>query len=321
MTTRFIVKAPRKPRFVDAQPRSPAWRAIHLAADRKIPVVKRAFLSALEVFKSEIDELLVARSLATHGPEIAIAAMPWPAFRSSFEGATLSALNDTFAAGARAAARTTKIQKIDFHDLSGLFDLSNPRAVRAAAELTLSLMFLTEPGMRASLGQIIAEGQRSGLSLQSQADQIVALLRDRAGLDPRRTVALQNFERSLREAGVAEPIIAQRVQAQYERLLNNRAAMIARQETMLAASAGQNELWLQAVDEGLIASTTKKRRIITPDDRLCPICDPMKNQTVGLNEPFVSPFNGARVMHGPIHVLCRCTEALVVEEVGRRVAA
>lgn len=89
-----------------------------------------------------------------------------------------------------------------------------------------------------------------------------------------------------------------------------RAETIARTETISASVNGQQELWDQAVEEGLLTGTESQEWIITPDDRLCPICEAIEGQTVPLGEPFVT--DDGEVDGPPAHPRCRCAVGLVV---------
>lgn len=90
----------------------------------------------------------------------------------------------------------------------------------------------------------------------------------------------------------------------------DRADVIARTETMRASNEGQSQLWGQAVDAGLLTGLEQKEWITTPDDRLCPICEPMDGETVGLNERF--SVEGDSIDGPPAHPSCRCTLGLSV---------
>jgi SPP1 gp7 family putative phage head morphogenesis protein len=90
-----------------------------------------------------------------------------------------------------------------------------------------------------------------------------------------------------------------------------RAEVIARTETMRASNEGQLEAWDQAKDAGLLTGTESKEWIVTPDDRLCPICEPMDGITVGLDENF--DVDGDQVDAPPAHPNCRCTIGLNLE--------
>lgn len=89
-----------------------------------------------------------------------------------------------------------------------------------------------------------------------------------------------------------------------------RAETIARTETMTASNAGQQLAWDQAIDEGFLTGDEKQEWIVTPDDRLCPICEPLDGQTVKLGAKFDTELG--KVDGPPAHPNCRCTVALSV---------
>jgi SPP1 gp7 family putative phage head morphogenesis protein len=89
---------------------------------------------------------------------------------------------------------------------------------------------------------------------------------------------------------------------------DERAELIARTESMRAANEGQQQLWDQAVEAGVLTGTEKQEWITTPDDRLCPICEPLDGQQVGLDEMFDA--DGEEIEGPPAHPNCRCTVGL-----------
>jgi SPP1 gp7 family putative phage head morphogenesis protein len=90
----------------------------------------------------------------------------------------------------------------------------------------------------------------------------------------------------------------------------DRAETIARTETMRAANEGQIEAWQQAAETGLLTGNESTEWITTPDDRLCPICEPLDGQTTALGGTF--EVDGDRVSSPPAHPRCRCTVGLAV---------
>jgi len=88
----------------------------------------------------------------------------------------------------------------------------------------------------------------------------------------------------------------------------SRAETIARTETMKASNAGQQLAWDQAAEEGLLTGDESMEWIVTPDDRLCPICEPLDGQTVPLGGMF--DVDGEDVEGPPAHPNCRCTVGL-----------
>lgn len=89
---------------------------------------------------------------------------------------------------------------------------------------------------------------------------------------------------------------------------SERAEMIARTETMRASNEGQQEAWDQAVEEGLLTGNEQQEWIVTPDDRLCPECEPFDTATAELGGTFEA--EGTESDGPPLHPRCRCTLGL-----------
>lgn len=90
-----------------------------------------------------------------------------------------------------------------------------------------------------------------------------------------------------------------------------RAQTIARTETMKASNQGQKELWEQATEKGLLTGKEQQEWIVTPDDRLCDVCEPMDGETAPMDGQFRLN-TGEDVDGPPAHPNCRCTIALSV---------
>lgn len=114
-----------------------------------------------------------------------------------------------------------------------------------------------------------------------------------------------------------------RVTGRYaDKLLAHRGEVIARTESIAALHAGQFEAARQLVDSGKVrADQITKVWDSTGDARTRPSHAAMDGQTVGLNEPFVTP-NGALMMHphdtslgAPADetIQCRCFMAIRVK--------
>lgn len=91
-----------------------------------------------------------------------------------------------------------------------------------------------------------------------------------------------------------------------------RAETIARTETMTASNQGQTAAWDQAIEEGFLTGRETKEWIVTPDDRLCPLCEPMDGQNVPMSDNFVQPETNDQVDAPPLHPRCRCTVGLTL---------
>lgn len=88
-----------------------------------------------------------------------------------------------------------------------------------------------------------------------------------------------------------------------------RAGLIARTETMRASNAGQQAAWDQAVKSGLLSGNELQEWITTPDELLCPVCEPMDGETSELDGSF--NVDGEDMDGPPAHPNCRCTIGLI----------
>jgi hypothetical protein len=89
-----------------------------------------------------------------------------------------------------------------------------------------------------------------------------------------------------------------------------RAEEIARTETMTASNVGQQNAWDQAVDDGLLTGDELQEWIVTPDDRLCPVCDGLDGEQAELGGMFEA--DGEQYDGPPAHPNCRCTVGLAL---------
>lgn len=87
-----------------------------------------------------------------------------------------------------------------------------------------------------------------------------------------------------------------------------RARLIARTEVMTAANEGQRQAWDQAVDAGLLTGREQQVWIVTPDDKLCPICEPLDGKTAPLGGEFET--SEGNIDGPPAHPNCRCTTGI-----------
>lgn len=113
------------------------------------------------------------------------------------------------------------------------------------------------------------------------------------------------------ESAFEEQFDVRELASQIESLVGDdaRAETIARTETMRASNEGQKQLWDQATVAGLLTGDEKQEWIVTPDDRLCPICEPMDGETTPLDGKFRLN-TGESVDGPPAHPNCRCTIGL-----------
>lgn len=267
----------------------------------------------MAVLRERLSRDALRLALKRNAPELAVNAFPWAEWARALERLVTPRIAETMRAAGEAVGRRTRIHKQETVSLQGVFDLTNPRAQRHAAQIAANLVTLVDMNTRQAIREVIADAQARGISLRDQADEIERILRETAGLDRVRARQLFRYERGLREQGLSDRIVRRRFDQRRDRLLMARAKTIARTETMDAANAGQVEVWRQAEEAGLLPPRVEREWITAPDDRTCPICDPMNGQRRLDGDRFVSDFSGQSFERPPAHPACRCTLALALD--------
>lgn len=282
--SRARVKAP--------QPPTPPIRQV---ADRLEPRLRRAVLRAIDRVKNSAD-LAVLEEAVRNNNLSAIRSM-LDRYGIVMEQAQ-QVMGQAFSQTGALSAQTLSAQL--GQDVS--FNSVNPRAVQwMRREGGRLISDMTEEGYQA-VRTILAESLASGMSPARTAQR----LRSVVGLTDRLTEAVVNYARRLLEDGRTEQQIDRSVDRYTNRLTRYRATVIARTEIISASAHGQQELWHQARDRGLLSDNARRVWIVTPDDRTCDdICVPMEDQEVGLDEPFTTG-DGQAVMTPPAHQQCRC---------------
>jgi SPP1 gp7 family putative phage head morphogenesis protein len=233
-----------------------------------------------------------------------------------------------------AAAAMAKLPKTVAAEVS--FDLLNPRAIEFLRAYEFELIREISSGTQVGIRDVMERAFTEGMHPRKAAREIRGLI----GLTERQSQAVRRFEEALasgnkaqlREAlsrglrdrrfdptlrrALDEDIILSKDQIErmsqryYERYLKHRAEVIARTEAIRASVEGQQELWRQGADQGVIPQNVLRRWVTAADERVCPICGPLHGEKTGLEESFDGFFAP------PAHPMCRCA---VVLEFPRRV--
>lgn len=233
--------------------------------------------------------------------------------------------------------------------IMGSLDLTNPAAVRHLSEnLPITIREISQESAEAVQAALLR-----GFQEGRPAAQIAREVRDSIGLTRAQAQAVGNFRRELetgqligktpsarrlsateqahagrlfREAAAGNPASQAQIDAitsrYHESLLNRRSRNIARQETLKAFDAGQDEIWDQAVARGLLdPEKTRRFWLFTDDDRLRDehrAVPPMNPNGVRLDEPFdtsVGPVMRPRASGvASFDLGCRCTLILEIDE-------
>lgn len=182
------------------------------------------------------------------------------------------------------------------------FDTSNPKAVAWAKKNGARLVRETTAETKAAIRRIIADALDEG----GPPKVIAKAIRSLVGLTRKQVEAVIKRRADLREEGRAADQVARMAEKYAAQLLKRRAELIARTELSKAANGGQQQLWLDAQEKGLLPPDAEREWIAT--DGACDICGPLDGETAGLDEPWESedgPIDGP-----PAHPACRCAEGI-----------
>jgi len=309
-------RAEEKGRFTDEDASDVFWQAIQRVADRLEPKVRARFLGAVEAMLDEAEENAaeILAAIRTGRPDVIVDALPWATLSARFAGAgdelrglMLAAMEG---AGSLAAQEAGTMLGIEIS-----FTIENERAIRAAAERAATLVREVTERSRDAIRGVVADAIREGRTADRE---MFRLVRDRIGLTESQTATLGRFEARLIEEGASPEQIARRVERQHAAMLRRRAQTIARTETIWSANAGEQELIQQTIEQGIAGrENIRKTWITTPDERLCPICEPMPflddNLNVGPDGVFTTG-EGGTVLHPPAHTACRCGMGWEIED-------
>ena len=184
------------------------------------------------------------------------------------------------------------------------FDGLNPEAQRAAERQAAAMVTNVAEETRAAIRALIARSIREGIPVYDAA----RVIRGMVGMTTQQAIAAAGYRVDLINSGLSLERVNALVDRYVEKKIRERAESIARFEIMDALNTGSLESWRQAREEGLLGDGATKTAIVTPDERLCPVCAAVDGQTVPLDKPFQT-MNGAFMMP-PFHVRCRCTAAV-----------
>lgn len=269
--------------------------------DRLEPALRREVARAFVRLRRRLTEAQILKAIETGDP-FSLRALTSQFSRDLQEAAHL--LTTAVLSGAQTAASQVPA-------LTTTFTISNPMATRAAERTAAKFVTRVSGETRKAIRAVIADSFKNQISTVDTAKRIRSLV----GLTERQAKAVLARE----AANVARGLVAGKVKTltkQYtEKLIRQRAEMIARTELAMASTEGQIAAWKDAKAQGLIGSDMRKVWIVTPDDRLCVRCSPLDGETAPIDGDFQTedgPISGP-----PRHPACRC--ALGLRRVTQRV--
>lgn len=251
-----------------------AWKGIHRAADRFQTPLKKAVRRAFRKGQQELDMKALRRALMEKDEAGVLEAVSVSIEATEKQlGSTLRYILGRIieVSGTAAAKRVhaTRTLRAAAEVKGFAFDVTNPKAQEWIRDHAAETVSGVSRTTRQAIRDLVDAAFEEQFDVEDLADEISATV----GIDPAR------------------------------------AETIARTETIRASNQGQQLAWDQAVEEGLLTGDEKQTWIVTPDDRLCPICEPLDGQTVALGAQFA--VDGDFIDSPPAHPNCRCTVGLV----------
>lgn len=227
-------------------------------------------------------------------------------------------------AGIRAGLRTVSAKAARATlNVNALFDVHQAETLEWVRSQAATLVAgITDDMLReikAALWDLISLGE---LSLDETVERMMSTVMPKLGLHERWARAVANYADRLTQAvDRTDPRRAEQaarnaklVEAYRQRLLRARAETIAHTETMRAHNYGNDIVFRDARDRGLVDARAAKVWVTGPSSgtlrgvMICPLCYPMRDKRVRVGHPFVTP-NGP-VDFPPLHPRCRCSIAL-----------
>lgn len=276
-------------------------RRLQKQLDRLTPAMRQAVLAALETTRESVT-LERLQEAIQRGDEFALRALIAKLPRRLERAAVTT--TKAVIAGGRAAAISVGIQ----------FNATQPAAVAAAEQQAASMVTGVTRETRNAIRTVVVRAFREQITPRDAAKLIKPLI----GLSERQSMAVMTRRATLAAKGWTDARIAKDVQAYADKLLRQRATMIARTEIIRASTTGQIAAWQQAQQDGRLSPSLVKTWIVTPDDKLCPVCEPLDGQQTPVTGTFST--DAGLVLGPPAHPNCRCAIGLTEARAARRVA-
>lgn len=311
-----VDQKPPKRRFADISPVSEWWHALHLAADKAYSKFRDVFVSAMSMWRSTTEPLdlfhaIISSDITTAENIISVA---WdrqvaPRYTEAMRQLT----TETFSQAAEVAkphverliaTRYPQTAQIGIQ----LGGPASPQTQAWAEQYAAQEVRYIGDSSKDAIRRVIRRHFAEGVNPQQMAKEI----RQYLGLTERQAAAVERFRQSMTDAKLSPSVIEKRTQSRINRMIRQRATLIARNETHAIASHGNYQALLDAKNQGLLdEERTRRFWVITPGSRTCQHCLPvpgMNPKGVRITEPFATPLGPSMVAH--LHVACRCAEGV-----------
>jgi hypothetical protein len=294
-----------------------AWKLADKIASAAESDMREAFLAAISAVQDGFDVAEVAKAIegvsdAGKAAAAALRSARWfdvanGELRSDLVAVTTQIINDSGKAAVATLGGTLKGAEADFEMV---FDIKHPEAVAWVKEHAGEMIKGITESQQDSVKQIMERAWEEGLAPRDAA----ALIRETIGLLPRQEAALDAYETEMEGEGLDDATIEKRKSRYLDELLNDRAMVIARHETIVSAYQGHREAWRQADEEDLLSDEAVQEWVAATDTRVCDLCASLEGKTAKLDEPFTDD-DGKPILNadgeeiyqpGDAHIQDRC---------------
>lgn len=289
---------PHRTRVLKARPRRKAgatYKRLSKLTSAMSSSVGLDLFRGFKKFKSHVEPERVYQAWSTGHYAKIMEAIPWEKLPHYLEPAATKLSH-----GMIKSANMT-IDSLPDNANKGLrFNMKNPRMREYVGRRTGEMVINIQTDAQKVIQNAVARSFNEALTPRD----VAATIRGSIGLYPQQETALRNYRQNLIQNETKPERIEGLVGAYEDRLLDQRSMMIARTETRLATNVGQQAVWEQASDEGLLP--TEVTRVWVVDGNPCDICEPMDGEEVGLNEPWIMEDGDAVMLPTEAHPNCMC---------------
>ena len=309
----IFVHAPRR-RFVDAAPDEPFWQSLHRIADSLYLRLNGATLEALGAMRARLgrERQALTQALSAEGTTGFLSDPVLNRAVAAGQQIMREQVTPLLAEGmmrAGTAAEASTATALGVPRVAIAFNTAHPLVLDAIDTQAGALIRGVSDETLRAVRSTLRLGQQEGWGVTKIARELQGTI----GLTERQAGAVQRLRAELEAQGRTAGAVQQQVERATRRALKDRATIVARTESIRAASAGQQQLWEQAERDGLWIADMRRHWLVTPDDRLCPQCASIPGMSevgVGLHVPFTTPYGP--IIFPPAHPQCRCS--VIIQE-------
>jgi SPP1 gp7 family putative phage head morphogenesis protein len=295
---------------------TPEWKAMHRVADKHLKKLTDVYDNAFAKLRNSIDvESLSKEHIAMMDDKI-----NWQIFDEACDKAYDIVGLILIEAGSEAAKYLSNsimnrlsqsvnkaMPSIEAAEqgikLTGLFNMRNPMAANWAASHVGENIKQINSHTRQGVQTIITDALNYGGHPYETARKI----RQYIGLTEKQVKGILRYQAKLDAEGRPRAQVDRMVDARIRNRIRARANTIARTETQASACAGQQLHWEDQMNKNYLSNEYfQKEWIVTPDDRLCPICATMDGKRASIDGVFDGGYKTP-----PLHPNCRCSFGLV----------